>query len=309
MKQQLLYISVSLCLLLSHAITAPVNVEQNKKLKLRIAVVPLDWRNYEWIDNWQIPIEFRNAIYEKLVKRLHDTGRFVVLERQAMETLIQEKVITEEATGISQKGKIIPAQALVHGKVTNFSLKQSGGSGGVDIGGVRVGGSVSNATMAINLRVFSVDTSELLFVEEAKGSAQSTSFRVGASIGNTFSDFSAFEKSPLGEATDKAINEAVQKILQKMEKTPWSARVADFDEENKEVIINAGSEAGVSAGDTFEIHRITRVIRDPETGQVIGQRTSKVGKIKITEVEQKFSIGIIVEGEGFLSGDIVREIK
>lgn len=306
---KLLFIPISLCLLFSHAATAAANVEQNKKLKLRIAVVPLDWRNSEWIDNWQIPIEFRNAIYEKLVKRLHDTGRFVVLERQAMETLIQEKVITEEATGVSQQGKIIPAQALVHGKVTNFSLKQTGGSGGVDIGGVRVGGSVSNATMAINLRVFSVDTSELLFVEEAKGSAQSTSFRVGASIGNTFSDFSAFEKSPLGEATDKAINEAVKKILQKMEKTPWSARVADFDEENKEVFINAGSEAGVSAGDTFEIHRITRVIRDPETGQIIGQRTSKVGKIKITEVEQKFSIGIIVEGEEFLSGDIVREIK
>src|SRR3954453_20186590 len=84
-------------------------------LKMRIAVAPLDWSKHDTIDNWQIPVEFRNAIYEKLVKKLMDTGKFIVLEREAMEALLNEKGIKQETSGQAQKGKITPAQTLVKG--------------------------------------------------------------------------------------------------------------------------------------------------------------------------------------------------
>src|SRR6478609_9415518 len=91
----------------------------DKHLKLRIAVAPIDYGQNNWVDNWQIPVEFRNAIDDKLAKKLFDTGRFIVLDRESMQPLLDEKAIKEESTGQSQKGKIIPAQALVRGKVTD----------------------------------------------------------------------------------------------------------------------------------------------------------------------------------------------
>lgn len=280
-----------------------------KKLKMRIAVAPLDWGDRYWINDWQIPIEFRNAIYEKLVKKLLDTGRFVVLEREALEALLTEKGIKEENTGQSQRGKIVPAQALVKGVVSDFSLNTRGAGGGIDLGPVRVGASGSEARMKINVRIFDVDTSEMLASEEASGSAQAGSFRIGANIGSTFTDFGAFEKSPLGKATTTAIDKAVEKILEKLGKAPWQAMVADYDAGSKEVTINAGQELGVADGDFFEVHRVIRVIKDPETGAVLGKRTEKVGTIKIMSVEKKFAIGLTVTGEGFQPGDIVREVK
>lgn len=281
-----------------------------KKLKMRVAVAQLDWSAHEYWNEWQVPIEFRNAIQEKLIKKLMDTGRFVVLEREAMEALEKEQAIKEENTGQSQKGKIIPAQALVKGKVTDFEMSRSSTGGGVNIGGIgRVGGSVTQAKMAINVRIFNVDTSEMLASEEAAGKVSSTGFKFDGNSKVAFADFASFEKSPLGEATTKAIDQAVEKIIAKLGKTAWSCRVADYDTDTKEVTLNAGEELGVQVGDTFEVHKISKVIKDPETGAILGTKTAKVGVIKVTEVDKKFSIAKVVEGEGFETGAIVKEIK
>ena len=286
------------------------SVKPDKKLKMRIAVAPLDWKNYEYIDNWQIPIEFRNAIHEKLQKKLLETGRFIVLEREAMEALLQEQAIKEENTGQSQKGKLVPAQALVQGKVTDFEMRRNSTGGGVNIGGIgRVGGSVTNAKMALNVRIFNVDTSEVIASEEAAGKAQSSGVKFDGNYRVAFADFEHFERTPLGEATTKAIDAAVEKILAKLDKLPWSCRVADYDASSKEVTLNVGESSGISVGDTFDVYKVTKVIKDPETGEVLGTKTAKAGRIKVTEVEQKFSLATVVEGDGFEVGSIVREIK
>jgi curli biogenesis system outer membrane secretion channel CsgG len=281
-----------------------------RKLKMRVAVAPLDWGERYWVDDWQIPVEFRNAIYEKLTKKLLDSGKVVVLERGAMDALLKEQAIKEENTGQGMKGKTVPAQALVRGKVTDFSLRKGGAGVGVNVPGLgHVGGGVTVAKMGINVRIFSVDTSEVLASEDASGSVTDANFRFSGSIGNMFTSFEAFDGSPLGKATTQAIDKAVAQILKKLEGQPWSASVADFDESGKEATINAGSDLGVQEGDTFEVHRVTRIIRDPETGEVLGKKMAKIGVIKVTHVEKKFALAEVVEGAALQPGDVVKERK
>lgn len=280
---------------------------------MRIAVTPLDWSDKNTIDNWMIPVEFRTAIYEKLVKKLLDTGKFIVLEREAMEALLQEQAIKEDNTGQSQKGKIVPAQALVQGKVTDFALDSKGGGGGIRIGGtmgsIGVGASTKEARVGINVRIFDVDTSEMLASETSARSVKATGFNVSGGLNHVFGNFGAYEKSPLGEATTKAIDDAVEKILAKLKDRPWSASVADWDASAKEVVINAGEEAGVQVGDVFDVYRVTKVIKDPETGQILGKKVAKSGTVKVTSVDKKFSICSAVDGSEFTVGDQVKEIR
>jgi curli biogenesis system outer membrane secretion channel CsgG len=281
-----------------------------KRLKMRIAVAPMDWGASDRIDNWMVPVEFRDAINEKLAKRLFDTGRFVVMEREAMQAILDEKAIKEENTGQSQKGKIIPAQALIRPKMIDFTLARRGSGLGVNIGGIgRVGGAVAEAQCGINLRIFNVDTSEMIAAEEAAGKANSSSFRFDGNGRVAFADFATFEKSPLGSAVSKALDVAVDKIVKKLEDQPWSARVADWDVDSKEITLNAGSDLGVQVGDVFEVYKVGRTIKDPETGEVLGVRTTKSGRLKVTEVEKKLAIAVPVEGDTFNVGDIVREPK
>jgi curli biogenesis system outer membrane secretion channel CsgG len=284
------------------------SVMPDKKYKMRIAVAPLNWGADNMWDGWQVPIEFRNAIHEKLQKKLMDTGRFIVLERAALEAVLQEQAIKEENTGQSQKGKIVPAQVLVQGKVTDFEMSRSSTGGGINIGGIgKVGGNVTQAKMSMNVRIFNVDTSELIATEDAAGRVSRTGFKFDGNHRVAYADFEQFEKTPLGEATTQAVNKAVEKILAKMEKTPWSCRIADFDASSKEITLNAGSEIGVASGDTFDVYKVARVIKDPETGEILGTKTVKIGTIKVGEVEKKFSFASVVSGEGFETGCIVRE--
>lgn len=290
------------------ALALPVLADEPLRLKMRVAVAPLDWTDAS-IGDWSVPGEFQTALYEKLVKKLLDTGRFVVLERESLDALLQEQAITEENTGQSQAGKIVPAQALVQAKVTDFSLANKGGGGGISIGPIAVGGRLTEAKTGLNVRIFDVETSELLASETATGTASSKSFAIGANIGSAFTTFDAFEQSPLGDATNKALDKAVEQILGKLKERPWSARVADWDEASSELILNAGGESGVRAGDVFEVHRVTRIVKDPDTGKVITRRTQKIGTIKVVEVEAKFAIATLIEGEGFEVGDQVLQPK
>lgn len=281
---------------------------QERTLKLRLAVAPLDWSKNDRIDNWQIPTEFRQAIYEKLVQKLLATGKFIVLEREALEALLNEQAIKEENTGQTQKGKITPAQFLVKGQLTDFALNSKGGGGGISVGGIRVGGNVSEAKVGMNVRMFDVDTSELLASETAAKSVQAKGFNVGGYFKNVGADFGAYEKSPLGEATTKALDQAVEMIVKKLGSQPWTCLVADYDGDEKEVTLNAGSDVGVKVGNVFDVYKVTKIIKDPETGAVLGKKTSKIGTVKVTQSEKKFAIASVIDGEGYEPGCIVKEV-
>ncbi|MGE3128154.1 MAG: CsgG/HfaB family protein [Fimbriimonadaceae bacterium] len=291
-----------LLLVTALALVACLAPAQQPRLKMRLAVAPLDW---SYADQWNIPAGFRQGIYEKLLKKLLDTGMFVMLEREALDALLQEQAIKTENTGQSQAGKIVPAQALVKGQVTDFTVASKGASAGVDVGPVRIGGSAKEAKVGINVRLFDVDSSEVMLSETATGTAGAGGIGVGLNIGSTYSTLEAFEQSPLGKATTTAIDKAVEIIVAKMKKEKWSCKVADFDESSKEIAINAGEDAGIQIGDVFEIHRVTRVIKDPDTGAVLGKRTQKVGTIKVTQVEKKLAFATLSEGEAAQVGDMV----
>ena len=279
---------------------------QEKRLKMRIAVAPIESDKEYWFDNWRMPVEFRSALDEKLAQKLLATGRFVVLERAALEAIMQEKAIKEDTTGVPQGGKIIPAQTLVRPKLTNFELNNKGGGLGVNIGGIgRVGGNVSEARAGLNVRLFNVDTSELIASESAEGVAQAQGFKFDGNHRTAYTDFNTFNKTPLGKAMDTAIDKAVNKIVEKLKDQPWSARVADVD--GKEVFLSAGEDLGVKVGDEFVVYKKGKEIKDPETGEVLGFRTTKSGRVRVTEVQKKLAIAEVIEGEGFGAGDIVRE--
>lgn len=310
MKTSRLFLSAASVLVLCSAVFGSGS---DKVLKMRIAVVPLDWNGHDNISNYQIPVEFQNGIYEKLTKKLFDTGKFVILERDAMEAMLKEKEIKQDNTGQSQKGKTVPAQAMVQGKVTDFSLNSSGTGGGVGIptpfGGIGVSGGTTTGRVGLNVRIFDVDTSEVIATEDSDKSVEAHHFSVGANIGGVFASMDHFDSTPLGKATTEAIDEAVDKIVKDMANQPWSASVADWDTGAQEVTINAGDELGVKEGDAFDIYRVTKVIKDPDTGEILGKKTAKIGSIKIKSVDKKFSVATPIDGKDFQVGDIVKEQK
>ena len=82
----------------------------------------------------------------------------------------------------------------------------------------------------------------------------------------------------------------------------------------REVLINKGSEAGVELGMTFRVTTPDIPVRDPDTRETLGTfNRDKIG-IKATEVYPKFSVGrtyetYIARGALALAGETLRTIR
>ena len=72
--------------------------------------------------------------------------------------------------------------------------------------------------------------------------------------------------------------------------------------------VNVGSEAGVKEGDEFTVIRAGEVIKDPDTGEVLGANESTVGRVRITAVMgPRLSKAAAVSGTVYKVGDVLKK--
>lgn len=70
----------------------------------------------------------------------------------------------------------------------------------------------------------------------------------------------------------------------------YNLKVASVESEFR-VVLNAGEVDGVRAGMTFVIFELGDDIIDPDTGESLGKLERVKGKIEITHVQEKMSVG------------------
>ena len=288
-------LSVLLFVLLFISATSTSSLAENKG-NLRYSIMVSKFENRSgWSGQWNIA-ETWGAV---LTDSLQQTGRFIVLGEKDMrqEAMAEQDFAESGRTAGGKKkpvtGQMTPAQLLVKGEITHFQQSTSGGGGGLNIGGFRIGGSTDSAE--INAVVYVVDstTGQVLASKKVVGEASRTGLDVGFSDRNWGADMGGFKKTNVGKAVEKAIDEAVVFISGQLEKIPWEATVV-MVKDNK-IYINRGSREGVSNGQTFTVGK-TEALRDPDTGELLDSSMEKAGTIVIESVKEKVSIGRAISG-------------
>ena len=126
--------------------------------------------------------EIGTGLREMLVTALMNSGRFSVLERQALKAVMQEQELAasgaaQQGAGGPQRGKIKTADILVSAAVTEFEPRASGGAAGIGgggsigsgiLGGI-IGGALNKAHMALDLLIIDTSTSEVLASTRVQG--------------------------------------------------------------------------------------------------------------------------------------------
>ncbi len=72
------------------------------------------------------------------------------------------------------------------------------------------------------------------------------------------------------------------------------------------IILNKGTVSGYRSGMKVSIERVSKEIKDPETGEIIRTLTEAVGIVELTDVDAKSSMGRIISGNNFQVGDIAK---
>jgi hypothetical protein len=116
------------------------------------------------------------------------------------------------------------------------------------------------------------------------------------------------EVSSNAEATDELLrlvtSEMAQWVAVRVANVAFPAKV--LAKTDKQVTINRGEGTGVALGQIWNANAPGKELKDPDTGEVLGREEVPVGKVKITEVQPKFSKGEVIEDLGVDVGAILR---
>jgi curli biogenesis system outer membrane secretion channel CsgG len=260
--------------------------------------------------SWRGQVELGDAMADQLVQALMDSKQFVVMERQTLSDVVQEQDLANsgraQKSQSAQTGKLVNAQVLVKGTVTEFEDKSSGSANGVGFGGFKVGNNHSEAHVGLLIRLIDTTTGEVLDSERAEGKAASGGVQFGMNTSGVQFGTAGFAKTPMGKAVQETIDNAVALIAAKLKNVPFQARIVKVNSDS-EILISGGEKTGISEGDAFTVYSVGENLVDPTTGEQLGSELEKKGTIKVTKVEEKYAKAKADNPiSGLKAGDIVK---
>lgn len=235
---------------------------------------------------------------DMLMTRLVETGDVIVLERENLNSLVDEIVLQGQKLfrkeGGVRVGRLKGARYLVVGSVTDFTVTDDA-SGWFSAAKLMTWGRGSRSKVSLHMRVSDVESGEVLGSVKGEGSAYAGWF--GAEV--DYREFAlggeAFSRTPLGKATEKAIARAVKKILRILPDEGGPLCVAHSTPDM--LIINAGADAELKIGDRFIVRRPGREITDPTTGDMLETLPGRVcARIEIYQVNPSTAHARYIEG-------------
>jgi len=247
----------------------------------------------------------------QLSDALIQSGKFIVLSRKDLDVVMAEQDLAKTGrfakANAAKTGKILPAQILIKGQITEFEEKSKGGGQGLSVKGFSIGAKKSSAHVAVIVQLVDSTTGEIVDSKRVEGEAKAGGLSLGYS-GDFDINTSNFKKTPLGKAVQLAIDRATVYIADRMSNMPWRGKVMLVKEDGT-IFVNSGENTGMMTGSTFSVYREGEALIDPDTGMELGRDSSRIADIKITEVKEKFSKARVLGAAQMPigKGDVVQE--
>lgn len=274
--------------------------------KKRIAVLDFD------VKASGAPRDAGQGLSEMLITALHETGKFIVLERNSIFDILDEQKfgldgLIKPGTE-AEIGKLLGAQLLVKGVITEFSEVKQGGGFDVSVKGKRTVMIMFNGHVAMEIRIFDATTGVVIESHSSEGKVSKIAGEVVSYNDNRNNMLviggGGFQKTVLASACREAIKDAINFIDSKMKTVPWSSRIASI--KGNDLYINAGQDSGLKIGDNLELYKRGKEIIDPNTSLSSGYQTTKIGYAKVLRFEEKCSIAQPITSCNVSEGDVVK---
>ncbi len=244
-----------------------------------------------------------------LESALFATNRFVIVEREKLDTVMQEQDLqasgrAARAANVAQTGKLRSARFLATGSIVEATADVQGDGGGLNIRGIRIGGSAAKAKVVVVVKLIDTTSGQLVANERISGLAGRSSINLGYVGHGVGGNVNSFAKTPLGEAVQDCINQAVKLIALKMEGQPIEGNVVGLA--GDQVIISLGTNYNLAAGQTVIARKPGEQLTDPGTGEILGTSDGEVvGTLQVTSPRDTISYCKLVAGQMPARGDVI----
>jgi hypothetical protein len=247
------------------------------------------------------------------VTELVKQEKYRVIEREQLQAIMAEKHLTlsgdlDPKTAM-KVGKLLGVEYIIAGALTELGAQKTNVStpGMFGLPSTRIG--VSKMECAIDARAFSVNTGEIVWADSAREETSSSSVYV-AGAGGGVDDQRKLDKLVRPVVAKLAASLSNKTLASsgmggKSDASGVAGKVARVD--GGTLYLNVGSEGGVKEGDEFNVFRMGDPIKDPDTGEVLGQNETKVGRLRVEKVMgPRLSTGRAISGSGFKAGDAIK---
>ena len=239
-----------------------------------------------------------NQAIDILSTKLASTDKFILLEREGL-----DKILEENNLAGNQKYQKIDADYIIIGSVTEFGRK--------NVGDVNVFSRSKTQTVqaGVSLRLVEVSTGQIIYSEEAKGEAETTNKTVMGLGENADYDATLSDK-----AISAAISKLVENVINNCMDRPWKSYFLSYDDNG--ILISGGKNQGIKPGDSFDVLKKGKEVKNPQTGMMMELPGQKVGEIKITQTggttPNEYAMVTFTEGDiekENLNNYYIKEIK
>ncbi len=158
-----------------------------------------------------------------LTAKLATSNKFILLERNDLSALLEES--KRNGTSLSAS---IGADFLIIGSITEFGRKNIGKAGVFSTTKTQV------VEAGVSIRLVDVTTGLIIYSDEAKGAAETTSKTTLGIGGNA-----GFDATLSDKAISEAIGQLVENIINKCTNKPWRTYFLAYD--NDAILIAGGS--------------------------------------------------------------------
>jgi hypothetical protein len=156
------------------------------------------------------------------------------------------------------------------------------------------------ARVTVDYALIDIATGKPLVAESGAGEYRKTT--TGAlGLGSK----SSFDANLRDGALRDALAKATEKVIKKLSGMPYQGKILAIDSDF--VVLKAGTRSQLKIGSQLNVYHIGEALRDPDNGQVLGYKESKVGVVQISRHQnENLSEATVVSGTGFKTGDLVK---
>ena len=203
----------------------------------------------------------RKQAMDILSSKLAASGKFILLERDNLDVLVQEAGTNMQKIG---------ADYIILGSITQFGRKTEGDE--------RIFSSTKTQTVeaAVNVRLVDVSTGLIIYSDEARGQAE-TSSKTTLGIGGT----AGFDATLSDKAISAALTQLVENIINKCMDKPWRGYVLTI--EDGSYVISGGASQGITPGSKFGLYKKGKMVKNPQTGANVELPGKRMGQITVTD--------------------------
>jgi len=228
-------------------------------------------------------------ISDGVINNLSNSKRFVMMERQEVDQILDEKTFEAISSGgdiRSRLGKLAGADYLIHGELTNYYIRTERKK----IPYVNELQTTAKTYAEGVFRIVDVHSGAIISSEKVRINKKYKRVKSMTDVTN--------------ELIDQFVNESSAKIILRLFPIKVMGTSADGM-----VYLNRGLDAGIKAGMMYQVMREGQALIDPDTGESFGSAESKIATVTITSVEARRSRAQLKSGDDPQSGDILRVMK